>query len=364
MNRKLESIVSAEKGAMEMKKKTPLTKALDAMSCIPFASFAAEFMGATGLTVAGIEAGTLFDPKVDVILEKSVQSSFGRGSETVLDPSYHNGREIPAENIKLNDKDQARSYLYDNVKSIMFLGHTVDIKLYKLAIYETDGHFDWHRDSAHSDKHLATLLVALNTSWEGGELVLGRNEIETPIDLRPNRNSDGTYLQVVAFFTDTEHRVEPVKSGIHIVLQYDIELLKKPRDEEKDEVAKEKDEETDDEEKDEEKDEEEEEKDEEETDDEDKTEPWMGRVKMNYYERMQSQVIAQATENKEVLERMLTIIKEMHRSGIEEVAFALQHLYRGASVSAEYLKGSDSTLYNALLASGGFQYFYSSSGIP
>ena len=31
-------------------------------------------------------------------------------------------------------------------------------------------------------------------------------------------------LQTVAFFTDTEHRVEPVKSGIRIVLQFDVEL--------------------------------------------------------------------------------------------------------------------------------------------
>ena len=78
-------------------------------------------------------------------------------------------------------------------------------------------------DSTHSDKHHATLLVALNTSWDGGDLVLRRKGIET--DLRHRNSAPGRMeLQTVAFFTDTEHRVEPVKSGIRIVLQFDVEL--------------------------------------------------------------------------------------------------------------------------------------------
>ena len=56
-----------------------------------------------------------------------------------------------------------------------------------------------------SDKHHATLLVALNTSWKGGDLVLRRNGIETHVDLRPQFDDEDLTLQVVAFFTDTEH---------------------------------------------------------------------------------------------------------------------------------------------------------------
>jgi hypothetical protein len=44
----------------------------------------------------------------------------------------------------------------------------------------------------------------------------------------------------------------------------------------------------------------------------------------------------------------------LHKSGVEEVAFAMQHLYRKAAISAQCLKGSDAVLYNALLACGLF----------
>lgn len=59
----------------------------------------------------------------------------------------------------------------------MFPGREIDVKLDKLAVYEAGGHFDWHMDSTHSDKHHATLLVVLNMTWDGGDLVLKRTWI-------------------------------------------------------------------------------------------------------------------------------------------------------------------------------------------
>jgi hypothetical protein len=81
-------------------------------------------------------------------------------------------------------------------------------------------------DSTHSNEHHATLLVALNTSWEGGDLVFRRNGIETYVDLRPRTPtpSPGSIELQAVFFTDTEHCVEPVKSGTRIVLQFDVKL--------------------------------------------------------------------------------------------------------------------------------------------
>src|SRR6202044_2252490 len=128
------------------------------------------------------------------------------------------GHEIPAADIRLKADGLMKS-LQKSMNTIMFPRRTIELKLYKLAVYETGGHFDWHMDSTHSDMHHGTLLVALNTSWEGGHLLLRRNGIETRVDLRPQ-----PYLQAVSFFTDTEHRVEPVKGGVRIILQYDIEI--------------------------------------------------------------------------------------------------------------------------------------------
>ena len=60
---------------------SPLTKASNAMSCIPFIQFPLD-LDDEALTIKGVEAGTLDNPKIDVILEKSPPSPFGRGSET------------------------------------------------------------------------------------------------------------------------------------------------------------------------------------------------------------------------------------------------------------------------------------------
>ena len=322
---------------MIMKMKTPLAKALDAMTCIPFVQNSYKIWEDRRhtLTIAGVEAGTLYNPKVDVILEKSIPSSFGKNSGTVLDPSYRSGQEIRGEDIGFDGYIAEK--VLDDVKGFMFPGRKVDAKLYKLAVYEDGGHFDWHRDSTHSDKHHATLLLALNTSWEGGDLVFRRNGIETHVDLRPRSPTPNWIeLQAVVFFTDTEHRVEPVKSGIRIVLQFDIELEKAQEGEDEGKENQDENEE------------------ETEYDSEEKTENYLDPLWAHYSKRMKTGADAQATADKATIEKVLAIIKELHNNGTEEVAFALQHLYRDSSILGEYLKGSDATLYEALKVSGEF----------
>jgi hypothetical protein len=73
-----------------------------------------------------------------------------------------------------------------------------------------------------------------------------------------------------------------------------------------------------------------------------------------YSNRIEAQGVAQVATDNAAVEKVLTIIKELHSEGTETVAFALQYLYRQASISAEYLKGSDAVLYDALIASGDF----------
>jgi hypothetical protein len=170
--------------------------------------------------------GNLYQPDVDLIVQKSAPSAFGRGSKTVLDPSYRSGREITAANLAFKT-DNFVAGLRKDVKNTMFPRRQIELKLYKLAVYETGGHFDWHKDSTHSDMHHGTLLVALNTTWEGGDLLVRRNGVETRVDLQPRpRPGDNPNLQAVCFFTDTEHRVDPVKDGVRIVLQYDVLIVK------------------------------------------------------------------------------------------------------------------------------------------
>jgi hypothetical protein len=206
----------------------------------------------------------------------------------------------------------------------MFPGRQVKLKPYKLAIYEASGHFDWHMDSTHSDSHHATLLVGLNTSWKGGDLIFQRNGVETRTDLRPKRayHFSDPDLQAVAFYTDTEHRVEPITEGVRIILQYDIEVV----------TGTEK-----------------------KTVEEDFDYEWpLGVVSTAYSNRTKCLGVAQATADKDAVEGVIETIKRLHTSGVGEVSFALQYLYRKASIRPEFLKGSDAYLYDALVESRAF----------
>jgi hypothetical protein len=230
---------------MRVKGESRLVDALNKMSCSPFVAYHINCSYGY-FHIAGVSAGGLEKPDVDVILEKSTVSSFGKGDETVLDTTYRNGREISGADIEICDRTFIRD-LERAVSASMFIGRRVEMKLYKLAIYEPGGHFDWHMDSTHSDEHHATVLVALNAVWKGGDFIFRRNDVETRTSMKPKVRKDPYHgksrvLPVVGFYTDTEHEVEPVTEGVRIVLQYDVEVAGYAKDEKTDSVEVEEDE--------------------------------------------------------------------------------------------------------------------------
>ncbi|KAJ8595194.1 hypothetical protein M405DRAFT_695628, partial [Rhizopogon salebrosus TDB-379] len=150
-------------------------------------------------------------------------SSFGRGEETVMDTSYRRGAELKADDLGfLSSYNYIINCIAHELAPAMFVGKKIQIKLYKLAIYEEGGHFDWHRDSTHSDAHHGTVLFALNTEWEGGELMLRHGGAEASIDMHPATLHGDLRPVIIAFYTDTEHKVMPVTKGVRLVLQYDV----------------------------------------------------------------------------------------------------------------------------------------------
>jgi len=224
------------------------------------------------------DAGTIRSPETSVILENAKPSSFGRGSETVYDPAYRKGLEIPACDVnfpKNADFELLKDHLSILVSENLFGkragwqpedksgNRRVSLDLYKLVVYEEGGHFDWHMDSTHGDDHHATALLFLGSEWEGGDLKLRhggcefsqndeiRGETTFPrerINLLNNvigqKQRDEEYVQnlseyeediymselidagvhLIAFYTDVEHMVEPVTKGTRIVLQFDVRI--------------------------------------------------------------------------------------------------------------------------------------------
>ncbi|KIM70959.1 hypothetical protein PILCRDRAFT_805517, partial [Piloderma croceum F 1598] len=314
-NRQLGRLHSCDGIAIE--RNTPWAKPLTPFPACRFSNCLAKHLKYQ--TAPCLLKGTFGQPDIDLILQKSNLSTCRRGEKTVTDPAYRNGREIPAASIAFGEipgleNDWMFNYALSKSKTLiantMFPGREITAKLYKLAIYEAG-------DSTHNTHH-ATLLLALNTSWKGGDLLLRQNGVETRADLQPQLHGDGPMLQAIAFYTDTEHKVESVTEGIRIVFQYDIEvILTEPKEGDRgvdeDGTTKE----------------------DSEVDDGD---VWLEEIKAIYSYR---QGAVEAVANNAATEEVVPIIKTLHTSGIEEVGLALEHLYRKASIRAEFLKGSD-----------------------
>ncbi|KAJ7640709.1 hypothetical protein DFH06DRAFT_1477660 [Mycena polygramma] len=302
----------------------PFSKKLHRLSTVLSTAFRLrQNRGATEdwwIDIDGEEAGTMWEPDVDLVLSKSTPSSFGKGQETVLDPEYRNGREIVAADIVLGTFPEEK--ITEEVAKALFPGdsRTVSLSLYKLAIYEKGGHFDWHRDTTHSDDHHATVLVALDTPWTGGDLKLRHEDFTVCPDMHP---SDGA-LAVVAFYTDIEHMVEPVTEGVRIILQFDVHVLEVEEEEEPQENKEDRDE----------------------TYWDDDPKAIAVGVHCPKSDEIPTSSIPSSTANDTAILEIIDAIKKLHADGFYEVGFPLQHLYRKASVLPTYLKCTDARLHS------------------
>lgn len=70
----------------------------------------------------------------------------------------------------------------------------------------------------------ASLIVVLPTEHEGGTLVLRHNERESRFDSATaiQDTEEAGSIAYVAFFSDVEHSVEPVRSGYRVTLTYNL----------------------------------------------------------------------------------------------------------------------------------------------
>lgn len=147
-------------------------------------------------------------------------SSHGQGKETVYDETYRLAREMHPHNFALNfDPIRGKGMLEWIIST--FIGRPCDIELYKLNSYSKGGFFKEHKDTPKGDKHIGTLVVALNTPFEGGEFILRRDGHDFTFDWStPKQNSDSMHW--VFFYSDVEHEILPVLSGYRLTLSYDI----------------------------------------------------------------------------------------------------------------------------------------------
>ncbi|OAX42073.1 hypothetical protein K503DRAFT_767145 [Rhizopogon vinicolor AM-OR11-026] len=296
-NERLTSIPENEKG-YRVCTDTKLTRAIDKLGDSPFASFVLDTWHGCNFAIAvkGEKAGGWMKPDVSVFQE--------------------NGKKLKANDLKFEyPYEQVIDKIECQLESVMFAGKRLNTKLYKLAICGEgeEAHFAWRRDS-HSDAHRATMLFALNTEWEGGELVVQHRGIEVSVDLHPTttRLSKNLGPVVVAFYKDMEYKFMPVTKGMQLVLQYDIEVIEEyPR-----------------------------------------FSPLDCREPLEILSErgqfLESVTTYPSKPDDTSIQEIANEIQRLHKRGTHTVGFPLCYLYRNQNVERESLKGNDSVLFDAL----------------
>ena len=99
---------------------------------------------------------------------------------------------------------------------------SVEIKLYKMLIYEKGGHFLKHRDTEKENGMFATLVLQLPSIHEGGELVVYNGDERKVYDFGQSTGNAPYLIHYAADYADLEHELLEVKSGYRTALVYSL----------------------------------------------------------------------------------------------------------------------------------------------
>jgi hypothetical protein len=155
------------------------------------------------------------------------QAPYGKGEETLVDTSVRKVWRLKPEHFSLTNPDWEK-FLRQTVRKVQEeLGlerQRLESHLYELLLYEPGSFFLPHRDGEKLDRMVATLVVVLPSSFEGGELVVRHEGQERTIDFRDEDNP--FQIHFAAFYADCEHEVRPLRKGYRLCLVYNLTLTK------------------------------------------------------------------------------------------------------------------------------------------
>nr|VWP02668.1 Oligopeptide transporter OPT-like protein [Ganoderma boninense] len=159
---------------------------------------------------------------VEGLAQACERAKFGRGGETVLDETYRKAGKMDSTNFKTG-LDLENTRLLETVRLGLLPEATeprvVRPELYKLNVYTygipigEGAFFKPHKDTPRSQSMFASLVVILPTPHEGGALVLRHGDEEFTFDAAALLAGRTSSIAYIAFFSDVEHEVLPVRSG-------------------------------------------------------------------------------------------------------------------------------------------------------
>jgi 2OG-Fe(II) oxygenase superfamily len=197
-------------------------------SCLEPPPFPHPMISVEGVGTIGFP---LMKCAVEPIKAAATKAPFGLGNETLWDDTVRDAWQIEATKVTFGGGNIWDNFLNKIVIQACFgLGisnEDVEAKgihatLYKMLLYETDGHFAPHRDTEKEDGMFGTLIVQLPSAYTGGDITVKHGDQTKNISLF--QESDSSY-HAVAFFADCEHQLHPVTSGARLCLVFNLVSL-------------------------------------------------------------------------------------------------------------------------------------------
>jgi hypothetical protein len=185
--------------------------------------------GCADLVLPGLTAPGLGDIGVPVsvkdaeaLIKHSEPAPYGRGEETLYDPSVRRVWQINPANFELRNPawSACLARIVDAVRAKLGVMEKVRAHLYKLLVYQAGSFFAPHRDSEKVAGMFATLIVCLPSAHRGGTLIVMHEDRRECIDF--DDPAARYQLQYAAFYADCLHEITPVASGYRICLVYNL----------------------------------------------------------------------------------------------------------------------------------------------
>ncbi len=169
----------------------------------------------------GMLAWPLPSMQAEALARAAERAPYGRGAETLVDVDVRRCWQLGPERLTVDDPgwEGTIAGVVDEVRRGLGVTGEVRAELYKLLVYDAGSFFVEHRDTEKAPGMFGTLVVALPSAFEGGELVVRHGGEEARFELGARRPSEVAWA---AFYADCPHELRPVTAGWRVVLVYNL----------------------------------------------------------------------------------------------------------------------------------------------
>jgi hypothetical protein len=168
---------------------------------------------------------------VDKLMNVATKAPYGKRDQTIYDDTIRTAYQIDASQIAIGNDEKWKTFFNEQIvqhccfqlgiSKERYVASNIQANLYKMLIYETNGHFKPHRDTEKEVGMFGTMILQLPTSdgFTGGLLTVQHDGMTKTVDMT---NGSDNEFQVVSFYADCEHQLHPITSGHRVCLVYNL----------------------------------------------------------------------------------------------------------------------------------------------